>query len=104
MGPLIWVNIVILAVLVVILIILLNLKDTAMSALTNLQAQVHSNTTVLQSAITLIQGLKAALDAAIASGDPAALQALSDELGTSDQALSDAITANTPAAPAPPAP
>jgi hypothetical protein len=47
----------------------------------------------------LLQGLKAALDDAIASGNPAALTALSQQLGAQTQALSDAIIANTPATP-----
>jgi hypothetical protein len=77
-------------------------KVTAMSAqMDDLTAKVHANTDLLTSAVTLIQGLKTALDAAIASGDPAQLQALSDELGTSDAALAAAIAANTPAASAP---
>ena len=61
-----------------------------------LKEAVASNTTVIGSAIVLLQGLKQKLDEAIASGDPAALQALSDELGAQDQALADAIKANTP--------
>lgn len=73
--------------------------NQVMTVLTDLQAKVAANTAVTQSAVTLIQGLKAKLDDAIASGDPAQLQALSDQLGTDDQALADAVAANTPAAP-----
>lgn len=73
---------------------------TAIDALT---AQVSANNDVIQSAITLLQGLKAQLDAAIASGDPTKIQALSDQLGQQDTALAAAVAANTPAAP-PPAP
>jgi uncharacterized membrane protein affecting hemolysin expression len=69
--------------------------STQMDALT---AQVAQTNTVEESAITLLQGLKAALDAAIASNDPAQLQALSDSLAGETAALSAAITANTPAA------
>ncbi len=61
-----------------------------------LSAEVTNATTVEQSAITLIQGLKAQLDAA--GTDPVALKALSDSLGASDTALAAAIAANTPAA------
>jgi hypothetical protein len=61
-----------------------------------LKAAVTNNTTVIGSAITLINGLKKKLDDAIASGDPAALTALSAELGAQDQALADAVAANTP--------
>lgn len=67
--------------------------------LDSLKSAVAQNTTVIGSAITLLQGLKAKLDDAIASGDPAALTALSAELGAQDQALSDAVAANTPSAP-----
>lgn len=56
----------------------------------------------LTTAVTLLQGLKMQLDAAIASNDPAKLEALSQQLGASTAALSAAITANTPAAPAAP--
>lgn len=65
-------------------------------ALDALKAQVTQNTTLIGGAIALIQGLKAKLDEAIAANDPAALQALSDELGAQDAALAAAITANTP--------
>ena len=65
--------------------------------LDGLRAQVAANTTVIGSAIALIQGIKAKLDAAIASGDPAALAALSVELKTQDDALAQAIVVNTPA-------
>lgn len=66
-----------------------------------LQAAVTQENTVIDSAITLLNGIKAALDAAIANGDPAALTALSAEITAKTQALSDAIVANTPAAPNP---
>lgn len=63
----------------------------------DLTAQVEQNRTVTQSAITLIQGIKARLDAA--GTDPAKLQALRDDLASQDQALADAVTTNTPAEP-----
>jgi len=67
--------------------------------LDTLTAQVKANTDAEASAITLIEGLKTALDAAIASGNPAALTALSAQLSASKDALAAAILANTPAAP-----
>ena len=67
--------------------------------LDNLTAQVAANSEVIDSAIVLIQGIKAALDAAIAGGNPAALQSLSDALGAKDAELAAAVEANTPAAP-----
>ena len=71
-----------------------------MSALTDLQAAVTAEDTAIASAITLLNGLKAALDAAIASGDPAALTALSTDIANQTAALAAAVTANTPVAPA----
>ena len=69
--------------------------------LDSLRAQVERNTTVSESAITLLNGLKQQLDDAIASGDPNALQALSDQIGAETDKLAAAVTANTPAAPTP---
>lgn len=66
--------------------------------LTQLQADVAAETTADQSAITLLQGLKAALDAA--GTDPVALKVLSDQIEQNTAALAAAVTANTPAPPA----
>jgi len=74
------------------------LKQNKMAdELKTLQDAVANATTIEESAITLITGLKTSLDNAIASGDPAALTALSDSLGSESQKLADAVTANTPA-------
>lgn len=54
--------------------------------------------TAVDSAIALLQGLKAALDAA--GTDPAKLAALSAELDAKTEALAAAIVANTPPPPA----
>jgi uncharacterized protein YaaN involved in tellurite resistance len=69
-----------------------------MAELDDLKTAVARETEVDESAIVLLNGLKAKLDAAIAAGDPAALKALSDSLGTESQKLADAVVANTPAA------
>lgn len=75
-------------------------KENSMAGeLDALRQQVANNTAVIESAITLIRGIKAALDAAIASGDPAALTALSSQLGADDAALAEAVAQNTPASP-----
>jgi hypothetical protein len=69
--------------------------------LDDLTAQVTASTTVQESAMTLLTGLKTALDAAIAAGGgtpPAALVALSASLSAESAKLAAAITANTPAA------
>jgi hypothetical protein len=63
-----------------------------------LKAAVAHNTDVEESAITLLQGLKAVLDAAIASGDPAVLSALSASISAETDKLAAAVAANTPAA------
>ena len=65
------------------------------TALEDLTTQVAETNTVIGSAVVLIQGLKAALDAA--GTDPVALKALSDSLNTSETALAAAVFANTPA-------
>lgn len=77
--------------------ILLNL-EAIMLDLSELKSKVEANTAVTESAITLLAGLKEKLDAAIASEDPAALKALSDQLGAETDKLAAAVTANTPAA------
>ena len=77
--------------------------DLIMTALTDLQAAVAAESTVVDSAITLLNGLKAALDAA--GTDPVALAALSNEIGAKTAALAAAVSADTPPALAPaPAP
>ena len=68
-----------------------------MAAIDDLTTQVTANTTVIGSALTLIQGLAAQL--AAAGTDPAKLAALQQQLATSDQALANAVATNTPAAP-----
>jgi hypothetical protein len=73
-----------------------NFKEITMSALSDLQAAVAAEDTVIDSAVTLLQGLKAALDAA--GTDPVALKALSDDIGAKTATLADAVTKNTPAA------
>lgn len=64
--------------------------------LDDLTAKVAANGTVIGSAVTLLQGLKAQLDAA--GTDPVKLKALSDQIGTQDDQLAAAIAANTPGA------
>lgn len=68
--------------------------------LTALRDAVTRATSVDESAITLIQQIAAQLAdmAAQPTVDPADLQALADQLNTESGSLSDALTANTPAA------
>lgn len=67
--------------------------------LDKLTTEVSETATVIDSAIVLIKGIKAKLDAAIASGDPAALTALSNSLDSKQTELATAISENTPAEP-----
>jgi hypothetical protein len=69
--------------------------------LDDLTSKVSETLTVEQSAVELLTGLKAKLDAA--GTDPTKLKSLSDSLATGKDALAAAIIANTPAAPATPA-
>ncbi len=67
-----------------------------MALIDDLQADVADDTSVKNSAITLLTNLH---DALVAAGtDPAKLQAIKDQLDSSKAALSAAIVANTPAA------
>lgn len=63
----------------------------------DLTREVAENNTVIGSAVTLLEGLKAALDAA--GTDPAKLAELSASLDTQSTALANAVAANTPEAP-----
>jgi len=73
------------------------LKENIMSALDDLQAAVTAEDTVIDSAITLIQGIPALI--AAAGVDPAKLAALQADITGKSKALADAVAANTPAAP-----
>jgi len=61
-----------------------------------LKAEVQNAATVEQSAIALIQGLAAKIEAN--KTDPVALQQLADNLKASDDALAAAVQANSAAA------
>ncbi len=87
--------------LIVLARITIQKEHLIMADLTQLQTEVANNTTVEESAVALIQGLKAQLDAA--GTDPVALKALSDQLASNDTALAAAVAANTTPPPAPPA-
>jgi hypothetical protein len=76
-------------------------ESTIMADLSQLTTDVASNGTVIDSAITLLQGLSAAL--AAAGTNPAQLAALQQQLEAETTNLANAVAANTPAAP-PPAP
>lgn len=83
----------------VILILIFKKQKKMGVELDNLTTEVSETKTIMASAKVLIEGLKDRLDDAIASGDPAALQALSDDLNTGSEDLAAAIAANTPSDP-----
>lgn len=70
-----------------------------MADLSTLADSVAANGDVVDSAITLLNGLYEQLQAA--GTDPAAIAALADELKAQTDALAAAVAANTPVAPAP---
>jgi tryptophanyl-tRNA synthetase len=80
--------------------LLQQMETKIMAALDDLQAAVTAEDTVIDSAITLLQGLAAALLAA--GSDPGKLAALQSDIVTKTAALSAAVAANTPSAPATP--
>ncbi len=69
-----------------------------MATLDDIVAKVTALTAVDDSVVALLQDLKAKLDAAIASGDPAKIQAIADSIGAETTRLAAAVVANTPAA------
>ena len=71
----------------------------------DLLVKVTNLKTVQDSAIALLQGLSAQLNAAIAAlPDQQKLQTLADALDTDAADMAAAVTANTPVVPAPPVP
>src|SRR5690348_13468413 len=73
-------------------------RGDIMTTLADIKAKVEAETTVEQSAITLMGGLSQQLKDAIANGaDPAVLQSIADELDANNASLAAAVSANTPA-------
>jgi hypothetical protein len=74
-------------------------QETAeMATLTDVETAVAAERTVEDSVVTLLNGLAAQLKAALAANDPAAVQAVVDQITANTQAMSAAVTANTAAA------
>ena len=76
--------------------LVVNTQETIMAAIDDLQAAVAAEDTVIDSAITLIQGIPALI--AAAGVDPAKLAALQSDITAKSTALATAVAANTPAA------
>lgn len=78
------------------------LEEAELVTLAELKAKVEAEATVVNSAVTLINGLSQQLKDALAAGaDPAAIQAIADELDAQSAALASAVAANTIAEPTP---
>jgi hypothetical protein len=75
---------------------ILDNQETIMAAIDDLQAAVAAEDTVIDSAITLIQGIPALI--AAAGVDPAKLSALQADITAKSTSLAAAVAANTPAA------
>lgn len=67
-----------------------------------LESDVAAEETVLGGVTSLLSGLKAELDAAIAANDMSRVSAVSAKIEADTAALSAAVVANTPVVPAPP--
>lgn len=75
-----------------------NIKENfIMADLTALTQAVTDNSSVVDSAVLLINDIAAQLSAA--ATDPAAVQAIADQLTAKSAELAAAVAANTPAAP-----
>ena len=70
--------------------------DKIMATMQELRDAVQRNTDVDDSVITLLQGISQQLKDAQAQNDPAAIQAVIDQLDANTQHMADAVTANTP--------
>jgi hypothetical protein len=67
----------------------------------DIQTAVAAQSTVADSVVTLLNGINQQLKDAIASNDPAALDAIVASITANTTKLSDAVTANTTVAPTP---
>ncbi len=65
------------------------------ASLDDLKAAVAAEKTVVDGVVVLLNDLSAQLAAAIASGDPAAVQEVLDAINANKQELADAVVANT---------
>ena len=82
---------------------LIRLQEKEMADISKLQADVTAQSTVIDSVVTLLEGLTHAIDdLKLHTEDPAAqaaIDALATQVEAQTAALSAAVTANTPATP-----
>ena len=77
-------------------LIVLRAKEATMATLDDLVTDVAAQATVVDSVVTLLQGLRDQLAAAIAAGDPAKVQAVLTAIDANTAKLTAAV-ANSPA-------
>jgi hypothetical protein len=70
-------------------------QERIMATLQDVRDAVARQTTVEQSVVTLLGQISQQLKDAIAANDPAALQAVVDQIDANTKTLSDAVLANT---------
>lgn len=73
-------------------------QENIMATIEDLKASVQKNTDAEASVVTLMQGLSQQLKDAKAANDPAAIQAVIDQIDANTNSVAAAVVANTPAA------
>ncbi len=73
-------------------------QEKIMATIQDVQRAVAAEKTVEDSVVALLGQISQQLKDAIAANDPAAMQAVVDQIDANTKALSDAVTANTPSA------
>ena len=73
----------------------LGLEIRNMAAIDDLKGEVSQNTDLTGSVVSLVNGLADQLEQALQNNDTAAVQAVVDQMRSNNQALADAVAANT---------
>jgi len=79
--------------------LILDRQEIIMATMDDLKAAVTRNTSVDDSVLALLQGISQQLKDAQAANDPQAIADVIAQLDANTQKMTDAVTANTPAAP-----
>jgi hypothetical protein len=77
---------------------ILKKEENLMATMQDLRSAVERNTSVDDSVLALLSGISQQLKDAQASNDPQAIQDVINQLDANTQKMTDAVTANTPAA------
>lgn len=78
--------------------LILDRQEVIMATMEELKAAVSRNTDVDDSVLTMLQGISQQLKEAQAQNDPQAIADVIAQLDANTQKMTDAVTANTPAA------